>query len=132
MRKRLVAVAVLIVVGLVVNFANAKRDEGPRGNSDVIQLNLELWDEASELAYPNAWGVVTAKINEDGTAEIVLNAKNLAPAATYTIKSGGSSVGDFTANNGGNLHVQLGPIETGARINVWEGGLRVLATGAEL
>jgi hypothetical protein len=132
MRKLLVVVAVLMVVGLVVNFANAKRDEGPRGNSNVIQLNLELWDAASELAYPNAWGVVTAKINGDGTADIVLNAKNLAPGVVYTIKSGGDDVGSGTANNGGNLHVQLGPIETGARINVWEVGLRVLATGAEL
>jgi hypothetical protein len=133
MRTSSVVLAVASVVGLFfVGSVEAARDEGGRGNSNVIQLNLELWDADAEAVYPDAWGVVTAKVNEDGTANIVLNAKNLAPETTYQIKSGGSEVGTGTTNKGGNLHVQLRDIETGARINVWDGTLRVLVTGDEL
>jgi hypothetical protein len=140
MRRLFLLVAVITMVGFVADFVNAGREDGQRGNSDVIQLNLTLFDDGDDPLYADAWGLVTVKVNDDGdpetedTVDIIVNAKNLIPGASYEVRSGGDVVGGGTANKGGNLHVQARDIATGARINVWEAerNLRVLRTEAEL
>jgi hypothetical protein len=93
MRKLLVVVAVLMVVGLVVNFANAKRDEGPRGNSNVIQLNLELWDAAfPELvvsATPGRRDSHNCRRRNRCTSYSTAKGSGI-PSVVYVVKSGGS------------------------------------------
>lgn len=120
MKKYLVFVLVVLLVGALCMGALAKGKTGPSGKSNIAHLYLHQKDPVTwDIVDGGAWGKM--KYNLSGpTFDFVFNGHGLEAGLHYTLiyypdpwpGTGLVCLGSGTANGGGNVHV-AGSVDTG-------------------